>query len=352
MTVEIDRTGTGLHVTTWDGTGVPVDPEAADPTLIRLAEGGAEATVYPGVGFNLIDWRVSVHGRQVQAMHAEPDVLSGGSGTRSGNPILFPFPNRIAGATFDFEATSYRLPVAHPGDRHAIHGFCAKRSWGHFRQSGDSSVTGEFLLSRDAPDTREAWPGDLRLEVTYTLAATSLQITATVSNPDVVPVPYGLGYHPYFSALGADSPDDLTLQVGAAAYWVLADLIPTGQVAPVSGDNDLTEPVIVGNRVLDDVLTDLDPFEPGADGLMERARLTGGDASLAIRGDASIRDVVVFTPDNRESVAVEPYTCPTDAVHLTGALGRDVGWRVLQPGNGHTVTVRYEVHPAVMAASG
>jgi galactose mutarotase-like enzyme len=31
---------------------------------------------------------------------------------------------------------------------------------------------------------------------------------------------------------------------------------------------------------------------------------------------------VLFTPTSRDAVAIEPYTCPTDAVHLEAARDR------------------------------
>lgn len=317
-----------------DRLGVPGITGRA--TLIRLTSpGGAEVTIYPAVGFNVFDWRAP--GAAFSMLHAEPDVLAGGSGTRSGNPILFPFPNRIAGASFTWDGVRYRLPewASDPGN--AIHGFCAEAAWHEYRESGPAAVTGQFLLSRDAPAD---WPGDLSLEVTIDLSDLALTIVARVENRADVPAPFGLGYHPYFAPLGASRCDDVSLWCPAESAWELRNCIPTGAVVPVSGGRDLRAGPVIGTRVLDDVLTELPPFVPESDGLMERARITGGDATLAVRCDEAFRDIVVFTPPDRASLAVEPYTCPTDAVHLTES-GREVGWRVLRPGASWTGTVQY-----------
>ncbi|MFN8127064.1 MAG: hypothetical protein U0R64_11225 [Candidatus Nanopelagicales bacterium] len=69
--------------------------------------------------------------------------------------------------------------------------------------------------------------------------------------------------------------------------------------------------------------------------------MTGGDIHLAPRCDSAFRDMV-FTLAHRRAIAVEPYTCPTDAVHLT-ARGLEVGWRVLGPGEQWTGTVEFAV---------
>lgn len=341
MAVHIDPTG--AHVRVVGSDGVPLPHDAPDPTVVRLTTpGGAEATVFPGMGFNVVDWRVPLAGTPVPLLHHDPDVLAGGSGTRSGIPILFPFPNRIAGASFEAGGRRYDLPAAHPGDPNAIHGFCAKRPWSDVAATGESAVTGTFRLSRDAPDVAADWPGDLELGITVELADDALRIESRVTNAGDQDAPFGLGFHPYFTALGADSVADIVLQAPAAQYWELVDSIPTGRLVDVSGDRDLRQPVRVADRELDDVLTGLPPFAPGPDGLMERATLVGGDVTVGLRCDGAFRDLVVFTPASRQAIAVEPYTCPTDAVHLT-ARGHDVGWQVLVPGATWTATVEFTV---------
>ena len=42
------------------------------------------------------------------------------------------------------------------------------------------------------------------------------------------------------------------------------------------------------------------------------------------------RDLVVYTPPNRNAVCLEPYTCPTDAINLQ-QRGIDAGWHMLEP---------------------
>ncbi len=56
-------------------------------------------------------------------------------------------------------------------------------------------------------------------------------------------------------------------------------------------------------------------------------------AGLEIRQsfDSAFRELVVYTPPHGRSVCLEPYTCITDAIHLS-ELGIDGGWRVLDPG--------------------
>jgi len=337
MTFDVDPTGSRLTI-----PGVLSANDEIDPTLVRLTNNaGAIATFYPAVGFNCIDWRIpDQDGELISMLHADPDVLTGGSGTRSGQPILFPFPNRIANAAYNWRGEEFHLQPAHVDSPHAMHGFCAKTAWRDYQQSGESAVTAQFQISVDAPDKLASWPGDLRLRITFELGEMTMRVTSLVTNVDNHPVPFGMGFHPYFTMLHAASVAQMRLECGAQSQWVLDDGIPTGQRRPVSGSVDLRSDPEIGDRHLDDVLTELPAFVAEADGLMSRAQLTGGGLSVQVRCDDSYHDIVVFTPGSREAVAVEPYTCPSDAVHLAES-GLDVGWRELLPGQSWTGVVEY-----------
>ncbi|MDZ7578291.1 MAG: hypothetical protein U0904_08980 [Candidatus Nanopelagicales bacterium] len=350
MTVYVDSSGRRITVPGLSGgadQAHAVGKSGRDPTLIRLStEGGAAATIYPALGFNCIDLRLRIGERIVPVIHSEPDVLAGGSPTHNGIPILFPWPNRIAESRYEWDGTDYQLTANDPDGRHCLHGFACDTPWTRF-QPGDadegSCVTGVFRISEDAPAHLGQWPGDLVLTVTFALTDQALKITSTVSNPDDHPVPFGLGFHPYFSPPGAGSIEECGVWVDAHGYWRLEGCIPTREVLPVDRLRDFRSSPELGDRQLDDVLTDLSRFYPGDDGLMDRARLVGGDFAMVMRCDSNWRDIVVFTPANRASFAIEPYTCPTDAIHMTVDDGRDVGWRVLDSGESWTGVVEFRV---------
>jgi len=48
--------------------------------------------------------------------------------------------------------------------------------------------------------------------------------------------------------------------------------------------------------------------------------------------DSLFSELVVFTPENRKSVCLEPYTCVTNAINLT-KQDAETGLRVLPPGS-------------------
>src|SRR5262249_52444916 len=152
-------------------------------------------------------------------LHAEPDFLTGGRPTRSGIPILFPFPNRIRGGRFTWDGKDYQLPLNDGPRQNAIHGFATGRAWKVSGSGADPTsawVTGTFARA-DHPELRDLWPADFEIRVTYRLGAGSLAVEAEVHNPDRKALPFGLGYHPYFRipfAAGGDAAG-CTVQVPA-----------------------------------------------------------------------------------------------------------------------------------------
>src|SRR5262249_14744081 len=252
---------------------------------------------------------------------------------------LFPFPNRIQSGQFVWDGREYQLPLNDSTQKNAIHGFTPRHSWRVLDHGADGAgawLRAEFQIARDAPECRDLWPADARLIQTIRLTADTLRYEAAVENPDTKPLPFGVGYHPYFTATPG-----CRVQAPARARWELVDSLPTGRRLPLDAEHDLRQPRPVSGVTLDDGYTDLPDTAPDADGLVERGRgetLEWGGV-LGVRTSPAFRELVLFTPPHRRAVCLEPYTCPTDAVHLQER--EDVGWRVLAPGEAWRGVVEY-----------
>ena len=61
---------------------------------------------------------------------------------------------------------------------------------------------------------------------------------------------------------------------------------------------------------------------------------------LTIEASDAFRELLLFTPPHRQAIAIEPYTCTTDAANLA-ARGIDSGWRVLAPQSDFAARLRY-----------
>lgn len=306
-----------------------------DPVTIIAPGGVSKAIIAVAYGFNCYEFVATTGGREIEVLASESEfVAEGAKPSHSGIPLLLPFPNRIREGKYTFEGREYELPadlVKYAGPN-AIHGFAVDRPW-RVTEKTESSVTGEFRLSVDAPERLPLWPSDFVATVTYSLSGTTLRGDVTIANSGDDPLPFGFGTHAYFKlplGEGGDAGGCL-VEAPAESRWLLEGGLPTGEKKSVEGDvgYDLRPPgAKFGPLKLDDVYTDV-AYEDGE--LV--TRVTDPAAKLAVvqRTDGSFREIVAFTPPWFEAVCLEPYTCATDAINLQAA-GHDAGWRVLGPG--------------------
>lgn len=164
------------------------------------------------------------------------------------------YANRIARGTFDIEGEDFYLALNNgPNTLHGGTTGFDKVVWAAEEVSGDGEVG--VKLSRVSPDMEEGYPGNLTVEVTYTLTdADEIRIDyhATTDEPTVV----NLTNHAYWNLAGDGSgtAENHLLTLMASHYTpVDADLIPTGEIAPVAGTPmDFTTPHAIGERIRDD----------------------------------------------------------------------------------------------------
>jgi aldose 1-epimerase len=317
-----------------------------DGTLHILTEAGVgvRAEIWPALGFNCYRWQVG----RAEILYADPQLFTTPVPTRSGIPILFPFPNRLRDGRYRWEGRDYQLPL-NSANKNAIHGFACRHPWRVIGQGADFQgawLQGEFHATADAPESRALWPADYRLRATYRLAGKSLQLEMVVENLDTVPLPFGLGLHPWFRVppLDGQTPEECWIEAPARCFWELTEGLPTGQRRPVDAGRDLNQPRLFTALSLDDVLTDLEPAGPLLNGLRRLGRLTvgrqpGAAPGLEVFASPAFREVVVFTPPHRRAFCLEPYTCTTDAINLQ-ARGLDAGLRVLAPGETWSAVVQ------------
>ena len=307
---------------------------------------GASASILPSYGFNMYDLRLPVAGQVRPVLHAAPDFAenprsAGGNGT----PVLFPFPNRIAGGRFTFQGKTYSLP-ANNGPN-AIHGFAISAPWdvvGQSTDGGEASLTGRYQISVQSPEMRGHWPTDAAIQIRYGLAGRRLTMTVTVTNPTADDLPYGFGIHPYFLCPFTRGGDQAQTRVTipASSFWVLDEFIPTGERRPVDGRLDFRKGQPMKGLKLDDVLAGLS-FDGGR--CVCRLEDLALKAEFRLIVDRNTRELVVYTPPGDGGVlAIEPYTQATDAVNLA-ARGLDGGLRVLGHGKSDTLSIIMETAP-------
>lgn len=144
------------------------------------------------------------------------------------------YANRIAGARFSLDGREYKL-AANDGRNH-IHGGVVgfdKAVW--TARPIDVDTRAGVTLSHVSPDGDEGYPGELTVHVSYVLSdddCLSIDYRVTTTKP----TPVNLTHHSYFNLSAARDVTGHTLRINADHYTpVDADLIPTGDLAPVAG---------------------------------------------------------------------------------------------------------------------
>lgn len=140
------------------------------------------------------------------------------------------YANRIAGARFTLDGRTYPLaPNNGPNSLHGGERGFDKRVW------DVEPVEHGVRLSRISPDGEEGFPGRLAVTATYTLdtsGALHLAYEAVTDAPTVV----NLTNHSYVDLGGSGDTGGHELRLAASRYTpVGADLIPTGELADVTG---------------------------------------------------------------------------------------------------------------------
>lgn len=190
--------------------------------------------------------------------------------------------NRIGGASFPLNGETYRL-YANDG-ANTLHGGKEgfdKKTWA-YRISPDGAGVVFSCLS---PDGEEGFPGNLEVQVAYSLTASNaLEIRYTAkSDRDTV---LNLTNHSYFNLAGVGDIGQHTLQVnGTSITATTPDLIPTGELMPVAGTPyDLRKP-----RLLAEALS-----ERGKNAMFDGAN--GFDVNYVLDGDGLREAAVLALP--------------------------------------------------------
>lgn len=299
----------------------------------------AEARIATSLGNNCYSFGIPANDEWIDLIDPPPDLGTlKDEPTRYGNPILFPFPNRIRGGEFTFEGKQYTFDKA-PGTPNSIHGLLLNQPYQveSTETEGCASIVCR-LDSREFPEIMRQYPLPFEIQITHTLIETTLTLDIHIRNISDSNMPMGFGIHPYFRVplSSNSSPERCLITVPASKRWELEELLPTGEVSDLEEEADFRSGKPLAERQFDDVLTGVIPSDN-----VSRCVIDDQDAGIrmVLESDVQFRELVVYTPPSRPSICFEPYTCPTDAINLE-ARGIDAGVIVLEPGAAFSGTIR------------
>ena len=146
-----------------------------------------------------------------------------------------------------------------------------------------------------------------------------------LQNVGNVPMPAGLGYHPYFMPTFLGSSAAPTLQFQASSVYLTdTTRIPDGASQSIPSELDFSSPKAATEFFIDNVYNDWDG--------VATFEWTGSGYGLRIEGDPIYTHFVVFNGDPDGTVALEPVSHCTDGFNLMAQGVQNTGVRILEPG--------------------
>ncbi len=273
-------------------------------TLVELQAGSHTARIAADLGANWYSWVVD--GTELLAAS---DIKSG---RLTGTPVLFPTPNRVWNAAYQFDGK-----IVHQrkhGRPHVLHGLVGNDPFAvEALTAQEDGAQAVLSIGITEGENLESYPWPCRLTMTYTLTEKGMCVAYRVENLGEETLPFGFAIHPFFALLG--SRKDIQIQVPAPLVHVSSpEHFPTGEVFPVEGTRfDLRTPQVVEGLVLDDVYFGMDAGKTASihwTALGRKVELTATD---------DFDHMVVYTPADTPVVCLENQTCSTDAVNRHNA---------------------------------
>lgn len=245
--------------------------EIFSPRTIR--KNTTQATVLPLRGGLVVSFSVS--GREL--LYCEPEtVLDTAREVRGGIPILFPACGRLQEGEYD------TVPK---------HGFARSRAWEVVDEREDALT----LVLKSNPETLAQFPHPFVFTQTYRVESGKLVLTQCIENTGEGPLPFCLGFHPYFKV----DPKVATATVPSDRYEDT-----TGKYA--------FDGTFAFCNDYDSVCTNTDSTAS----VLE----TGCGAKISVSASDAFGYTVVWSPRGAQFACIEPWTAAPNALNT----GKDV----------------------------
>lgn len=220
---------------------------------------------------------------------------------------LVPYANRVAGAQFQLADDVVHLPRNFLPEESNLHGVGWQAAW-------EVSAQGTFkcaLEHRHEGIGPSPWKGDIacwpwayQADQRIMLGPKGCAISLTLTNRSDMPMPAGLGLHPYFRRR-----PEARVRFGADAVAMVDEaLIPTGEQAPANHFADFARGAALPDRTIDHCFTGWDGLATITDDL--------GTITLMARGAPHLH---VYAPADGSALCLEPVSHPPDALNQNPA---------------------------------
>lgn len=272
----------------------------------RLIDNVAQAylEVVPERGGMITHW----HYRGRDLLYLDGDRFSDPSrSVRGGIPVLFPICGNLPNDRYSLQGQTYRLQQ---------HGFARELPWQVIETRTDGSLA-MVLRLESSEATRAVYPFDFALTLTYSLNDNQLLLASQLENHSPDPMPFCLGFHPYFLVL-----DKSQLGLGLPATQLIDQI--TQEHQPFFGQFDF------GRGEIDVLFPEL----AARQAVLEDQR---SNHRWQLDWSEGFKNLVFWTVQGQDYVCLEPWTSPRNALNS----GKDL--LSLPPGGSYDASFRLAV---------
>lgn len=219
--------------------------------------------------------------------------------------ILFPFVNRIRHGRYSFEDLEYQLPINKPEEENSIHGLVFNKTFEVIKTDcTNTSLT--ISIGYKEHKCKSGFPFKYSIYVTYRFFRDSLELSVEVVNDDENPFPFTLGWHPYFKT---GNLDNCTISMeGYSELKFDSELNFQYKAIKHSGIELASE-----------------DFDNCYQIHAKKLKFNTADYSFELVFDSSDKFLQLYTPKNKNVVAIEPQT------GIANSFNNRVGLKILKP---------------------
>jgi aldose 1-epimerase len=278
----------------------PTDNALDDPAAATLTARDLEACFLPSFGM----LGISLRHKGVEILRRLDDLKGAAAkGSTAGIPFLYPWANRLSATQYKKAGPEVVLdpksPLLHfDANGLPIHGVpWSHLAWRVIERSAEHVTAG---LDWSAPELLAIFPYRHQLAMRASLQPDGLTIETAVLAGDK-PVPVSFGFHPYIGLPELPRAEWRLTLPAMRRLELDARGIPTGKETSFDGLDTL-----LGERAFDDGFALLD----------ERATLSisGGGRRISVDLVEGFTHTQVYAPKDKDFIALEPMTAPTNAL--------------------------------------
>lgn len=226
---------------------------------------------------------------------------------------LFPWGNRVRDGKYSFQETDYQLSINEIAFNNAIHGFV---SFGNFEVVEEEVNEVEAILTLRYTYRGGAFgfPFPFVLDIQHIFSSDEgLELNYTVKNTGQKAMPMVLGWHPYFKIEG-ETADDWQIEFPAThQYKSDSQMISADKV-----EVDFKGIIDLRGRTLNAVFAVKPSSKIEAKLHSPKKNMTLNVWQEGLKGGFTY--LVVYIPDARDCIAIEPMTGNTDAFNSGDGL--------------------------------